>query len=163
MRNTDTPGLPPAQGLYRPEFEHDSCGVGFVANIKGKRSTSGVCRTFFTSWPAFMRCVERHGLGDDWQQSDTQVFKHYHKDSFNKVLEDAGLKFTNDNPPRKRDLASLRHTYICFCLERGVSVADIAQNCRTSMQMIDKHYAKWRNVANNQNLNRNFTLNIDAE
>ncbi len=25
-------------GLYRPEFEHDSCGVGFVAHIKGKRS-----------------------------------------------------------------------------------------------------------------------------
>jgi glutamate synthase (NADPH) large chain len=38
MRNTNPPGLPPAQGLYRPEFEHDSCGVGFVANIKGKRS-----------------------------------------------------------------------------------------------------------------------------
>lgn len=31
-------GLPPAQGLYRPEFEHDSCGVGFVAHIKGARS-----------------------------------------------------------------------------------------------------------------------------
>jgi glutamate synthase domain-containing protein 2/glutamate synthase domain-containing protein 1/glutamate synthase domain-containing protein 3 len=26
------------KGLYRPEFEHDSCGVGFVANIKGIRS-----------------------------------------------------------------------------------------------------------------------------
>ena len=38
MRNTNYTGLPPAQGLYRPEFEHDSCGVGFVANIKGKRS-----------------------------------------------------------------------------------------------------------------------------
>jgi hypothetical protein len=38
MRNRDNPGLPPAQGLYRPEFEHDSCGVGFVAHIKGKRS-----------------------------------------------------------------------------------------------------------------------------
>ena len=25
--------------LWRPEFEHDSCGVGFVANISGKRST----------------------------------------------------------------------------------------------------------------------------
>jgi glutamate synthase domain-containing protein 1 len=24
------------QGLYRPEFEKDSCGVGFIANIKGK-------------------------------------------------------------------------------------------------------------------------------
>ena len=22
-------------GLYRPEFEHDACGVGVVANIKG--------------------------------------------------------------------------------------------------------------------------------
>ena len=31
-------GLPPAHGLYRPEFEHDSCGVGFVAHIKGERS-----------------------------------------------------------------------------------------------------------------------------
>ena len=25
-------------GLYRPEFEHDSCGIGFVANLKGKKS-----------------------------------------------------------------------------------------------------------------------------
>ncbi len=31
-------GLPPKQGLYDPAFEHDSCGVGFVANVKGKRS-----------------------------------------------------------------------------------------------------------------------------
>ncbi|MCX5750412.1 MAG: glutamate synthase large subunit [Candidatus Saganbacteria bacterium] len=27
-----------AQGLYDPRFEHDSCGVGFVVNIKGKQS-----------------------------------------------------------------------------------------------------------------------------
>ena len=26
------------RGLYRPEAEHDACGVGFVANIKGKVS-----------------------------------------------------------------------------------------------------------------------------
>lgn len=26
------------QGLYDPQFEHDSCGVGFVCNIKGQRS-----------------------------------------------------------------------------------------------------------------------------
>ncbi len=31
-------GLPPAQGLYDPRHEHDSCGVGFVAHIKGQRS-----------------------------------------------------------------------------------------------------------------------------
>ncbi len=31
-------GLPPKQGLYDPRNEHDACGVGFVANIKGARS-----------------------------------------------------------------------------------------------------------------------------
>jgi glutamate synthase domain-containing protein 2/glutamate synthase domain-containing protein 1/glutamate synthase domain-containing protein 3 len=31
-------GLPPAQGLYRPEHEHDACGIGFVASIEGKKS-----------------------------------------------------------------------------------------------------------------------------
>ncbi|WP_323029302.1 glutamate synthase-related protein [Castellaniella defragrans] len=34
------PGLPAAQGLYRPEQEHDACGVGFVAHIKGHKSHS---------------------------------------------------------------------------------------------------------------------------
>src|SRR5690348_10543107 len=28
----------PRQGLYDPANEHDSCGVGFVANIKGRKS-----------------------------------------------------------------------------------------------------------------------------
>ena len=31
-------GLPAAQGLYDPRFEHDACGIGFVANIKGQKS-----------------------------------------------------------------------------------------------------------------------------
>ena len=26
------------KGLYRPEFEHDACGIGFVANIKGNKN-----------------------------------------------------------------------------------------------------------------------------
>src|ERR1051326_9628522 len=29
---------PPAVGLYDPALEKDSCGVGFIANIKGKKS-----------------------------------------------------------------------------------------------------------------------------
>src|ERR1700739_4488352 len=31
-------GPPPKQGLYDPRNEHDSCGVGFVASIKGEKS-----------------------------------------------------------------------------------------------------------------------------
>jgi glutamate synthase (NADPH/NADH) large chain len=30
--------VPPAQGLYDPAFEHDSCGVAFVADAQGRRS-----------------------------------------------------------------------------------------------------------------------------
>ncbi|TMG96312.1 MAG: glutamate synthase large subunit [Betaproteobacteria bacterium] len=33
------PGLPPArQGLYDPANEHDACGLGFIAHIKGEKS-----------------------------------------------------------------------------------------------------------------------------
>src|SRR5262245_28067907 len=31
-------GLAEKQGLYDPRNEHDSCGIGFVANIKGRKS-----------------------------------------------------------------------------------------------------------------------------
>ena len=31
-------GLPKAQGLYDPANEHDNCGIGFVAHIKGQKS-----------------------------------------------------------------------------------------------------------------------------
>ena len=37
-RKTSVGGLPPKQGLYDPQFEHDACGVGFIAHIKGRKS-----------------------------------------------------------------------------------------------------------------------------
>ncbi len=39
MKNDECiPGLPAPQGLYDPRLERDACGIGFVANIKGKKS-----------------------------------------------------------------------------------------------------------------------------
>jgi glutamate synthase domain-containing protein 2/glutamate synthase domain-containing protein 1/glutamate synthase domain-containing protein 3 len=32
------PDPPHKQGLYDPRFEHDACGIGFVVNIKGRKS-----------------------------------------------------------------------------------------------------------------------------
>ena len=32
------PSPPQAQGLYDPKREHDACGVGFVADLKGRPS-----------------------------------------------------------------------------------------------------------------------------
>ena len=37
-------GPPPAQGLYDPRNEHDACGVGFIANVKGKKSNAIVAQ-----------------------------------------------------------------------------------------------------------------------
>ena len=31
-------GYPPSQGLYDPAHEHDSCGVGFLVDLKGRKS-----------------------------------------------------------------------------------------------------------------------------
>ena len=36
---TDWRGAPPGrQGLYDPANEHDSCGLGFIAHIRGRKS-----------------------------------------------------------------------------------------------------------------------------
>ena len=35
-RDSADPGVPDAQGLYDPRNDKDSCGVGFIADIKGK-------------------------------------------------------------------------------------------------------------------------------
>ncbi len=40
MRTHTQTGLPAPQGLYDPRFEHDACGVSFVANMKGIASRS---------------------------------------------------------------------------------------------------------------------------
>src|SRR3954449_2802148 len=39
---------PPAQGLYDPAFEHDACGVAFVADMHGRRS-NGIVRDALTA------------------------------------------------------------------------------------------------------------------
>ena len=39
MRQTTVSGgLPAAQGLYDPRNEHDACGIGFVASVRGQKS-----------------------------------------------------------------------------------------------------------------------------
>src|SRR4051812_20206317 len=37
-------GMPPAQGLYDGKHEHDACGVGFLAHLKGRKSHDIITR-----------------------------------------------------------------------------------------------------------------------
>lgn len=58
---------------------------------------------------------------------------------FNRILAEARLKQDRDGKPRTA--YSLRHTYICLRLMEGADIYQIAKNCRTSVEMIEKHYA----------------------
>ena len=113
-----------------------------LRNLLGKRGR-GTCKTYFgAAWP-FERIIERRGLKGVWQDSQATVFLRYHRDMFNAVLNGCGLKHTNDVPPRRRDLMSLRNTYICYRLLDGANIWDVANNCRTSVTVIENHYARW--------------------
>ena len=46
-----------------------------------------------------------------------------------------------DREGNRRTSYSLRHTYICLRLMEGADIYQIAKNCRTSVEMIEKHYA----------------------
>ena len=54
-------------------------------------------------------------------------------------MDRTGLKLDRDEKPRTA--YSLRHTYICMRLMEGADIYQIAKNCRTSVEMIEKHYA----------------------
>ena len=62
--------------------------------------------------------------------------KHTH---LNNVLNEQKLKF--DREGLRRSAYSLRHTYICLRLMEGADIYQIAKNCRTSVEMIEKFYA----------------------
>lgn len=124
-----------------------------IKNIKGKRG-EGECKSYFGAVRPFLRCVERHGLTrSNYQESMEPVFKAYHRDMFREILERTNLRFTIHRPPRRRDLMSLRHTYICYRLQNNVPVFDIAVNCRTSVEMIQNHYARWLEPSRSKSIN----------
>jgi integrase len=113
-----------------------------IRNINGKRGM-GECKSYYGAVAPFLRLVERRGMSQTWQTSGEPLFQGHHRDMFKALLETTKLRFTQHQPPRKRDLMSLRHTYICLRLLGGAKVFDIAANCRTSVAMIEDHYARW--------------------
>lgn len=112
-----------------------------INNIKGKRGT-GDCRTMDGAVEAFERRCKARKITDP-EKSDEPLFRAYHRDMFNAVLEKEGLKWSKERPARKRDLTVLRHTYISIRLIHGAHIYEVATNCRTSVQMITDHYANW--------------------
>ena len=68
-----------------------------------------------------------------------RIFSSPHRGLINTVLDELGLKIDRDG--QRRTAYSLRHTYICMRLMEGADIYQIAKNCRTSVEMIEKYYA----------------------
>jgi integrase len=119
-------------------------------SVRGKRGV-GYCKSMpgavlpFKRLQKRMRSVETK---DDAGKSVTAevlpaptdlLFPKRHTELFDIILEELNLK--KDRDGRARTTYSLRHTYICLRLMEGADVYQVAKNCRTSVEMIEKHYA----------------------
>lgn len=101
--------------------------------VRGKRGV-GYCKSMPGAVVPFRRMVERN-----IPAPTDKLFPTDHKRQFNRILEEQSLKF--DREGNRRTLYSLRHSYISFRLLQGADIYQIAKNCRTSVEMIEKHYA----------------------
>jgi integrase len=67
------------------------------------------------------------------------IFPKWQRRLFKTILDQENLRL--DREGRPRTAYSLRHTYICLRLMEGADIYQIAKNCRTSVEMIEKYYA----------------------
>jgi integrase len=129
-----------------------------IQNIRGKSGT-GSCKSYIGAYSAFERVIKRRKI-NDYKKSDEKVFLIKHRVLFNEILNKEDLKIAKTNPPRKRDFVSLRSTYINFRLLNGVSIQDIAFNCRNSVEVIQKNYAKDFGGLLLKDINKTRTTNV---
>jgi integrase len=101
--------------------------------VRGKRGV-GYCKSMPGAVLPFQRVVKRHSL-----KAKDAVFGLPQRELINKILEDLDLKF--DREGNRRTAYSLRHTYISMRLMEGADIYQVAKNCRTSVEMIEKFYA----------------------
>jgi integrase len=101
--------------------------------VRGKRGV-GYCKSMPGAVIPFKRLQERHAA-----KPTDRVFASYQRELFNTILEELNLKTDRDG--QSRTAYSLRHTYICMRLMEGADIYQIAKNCRTSVEMIEKYYA----------------------
>ena len=101
--------------------------------VRGKRGV-GYCKTMPGAVLPFNRMKARHSMG-----SNQLLFPKIQRELFNTLLDELGMKHDREGNPRTS--YSLRHTYICFRLMEGADIYQVAKNCRTSVEMIEKYYA----------------------
>lgn len=87
-------GLPQKQGLYDPKFEHDACGIGFISNIKGKKSH----RIISQAITILKNLAHRGGVGSDPETGDGAGILIQMPHTFmKKVCKNEGIDLPEEN------------------------------------------------------------------
>ena len=107
--------------------------------VRGKRGV-GFCKSMPGAILPFERVRDRKQL-----KPTDPIFGKTPRELMNTVLDELNMKFDRDG--NVRTCYSLRHTYICLRLLEGADIYQVAKNCRTSVEMIEKYYG--RHLKNN--------------
>jgi integrase len=116
--------------------EHARCGVAFErlrsrlrpARVYGANAPTGTSET----------SAVPNGQWRTPEPTDL-IFPKWQRELFKTILDEENLRIDREGQPRTA--YSLRHTYICLRLMEGADIYQIAKNCRTSVEMIEKYYA----------------------
>lgn len=104
-----------------------------LIQVRGKRGV-GYCKSTASAVFPFERLLKRN-----LPEPEDLIFSGNHAMLFNTILAEENLKF--DREGNRRTAYSLRHTYISLRLMEGADIYQVAKNCRTSVEMIEKYYA----------------------
>jgi integrase len=113
--------------------DYDTGQTILEIEVRGKTGV-GHCKSTDRAVRPFLRLRARN----EPAPSD-RVFPKRHRELFRNILDE--LKLRKDRDGNLRSAYSLRHTYICFRLMEGANIYQIAKNCRTSVEVIETHYA----------------------
>jgi integrase len=101
--------------------------------VRGKRGV-GYCKSMPGAVLPFRRLKRRNN-----PEPTDLLFPKNMRGLLNIILQEESLKVDRDG--NQRTAYSLRHTYVCFRLLEGADIYQVAKNCRTSVEMIEKYYA----------------------
>lgn len=151
MANT---GLRPDEALrleirdVKVENDYATRKTILVIDVRGKTGV-GYCKSMPNAVYPFQQLYKRREqkLRDEGKTEEqiaallpnVRLFPQFDRHTFNAILEEEGLKFDRDG--QRRTAYSLRHTYISMRLMEGANIHQVANNCRTSVQMIEQFYA----------------------
>jgi integrase len=113
---------------------------GAVTPFQRLRSRLRPARTYGVNTPK-QNTENSAPSAENWRtpQPTDLIFPKWQRELFKTILHEEHLRF--DREGRPRTAYSLRHTHICLRLMEGADIYQIAKNCPTSIEMIEKYYA----------------------